>query len=99
MGCRELEEFILDVSTKNLYNLKEIPCFSLYFPCLAGNKNSNSRLFVACLKVFFLALSSLCRRFEHIKTAIFNRFSTALEKQKSGTFYRVIAALVKKYSA
>lgn len=46
-NCRKLGKTVLCISTKNLYNLKEIPCFSLYFPCLAGKI---SRQFLPSLK-------------------------------------------------
>lgn len=61
---------------------------SVYFPCLAENKNANSRLFVACLKVFFLALSIFpflvaFQPFWKEKRAIFCLFIACLKNQHS----------------
>jgi len=65
----------------------------------------HSHLFVACLKVFFLALSSLCHRFE--KLSVFTAslplrskrkcpYQPLWKNKKSGTFSRFTAALSSK---
>lgn len=88
----------MSICTRQFYKkylkFKDIFIISLYFPCLAGNKNSNSRLFVACLKAIFLALSSLWElafsplspRFKFIKKCYFQPLFYRFEFQKNCHF-------------
>ena len=67
----------------------------LYFPCLAGNKNANSRLFLVCLKVFL----PLYYRFGRTKKVALLAALLPLWKEKTINFCLFIACLKNQHSA